>query len=422
MSRHDAPIPAVVLHRRNFHGLQALFRRTPSRLSSFTAPTGAAKLRGLMAEPFKNLLNAEVVRHIGLHLQRAWPAFERERFEAQAIARLDTLELKARAQHLADALQACLPSDFEHAAQVMEASLATPDDELQAPMGARSDGLGGWAVWPLTEHVARHGHGDVPRALQALHAMTRRFSAEWAIRPFILRHPELTFDTLQRWTRDPSAHVRRLVSEGSRPRLPWGAVLKPLIADPSPTLPLLRALQDDSSDYVRRSVANHLNDIAKDHPHVVVQWLQQHLPDATAQRRGLLRHASRNLIKQGHPDVLAAWGTGAPLRGQARLRVSPARLTLGGTLELQVELDTTDAQPQSLVVDYAVHHVKANGRTSPKVFKGWNLRLGPGERRTLRKAHAVKPITTRRYHAGVHRVELLVNGQAVAEAAFELSV
>ena len=120
-------------------------------------------------------------------------------------------------------------------------------------------------------------------ALAALHAITQRFTAEWALRPFVQQHPELTFATLQRWARDDSAHVRRLVSEGTRPRLPWGMQLKSLIADPSPTLPLLRVLQDDASDYVRRSVANHLNDIAKDHPDLVVGWLREHL--AASERR-----------------------------------------------------------------------------------------------------------------------------------------
>ncbi len=114
-----------------------------------------------------------------------------------------------------------------------------------------------------------------------LHAITQRFTAEWAIRPFIVAHPALCFATLERWVDDPSVHVRRLVSEGSRPRLPWGLQLKSLIADPTPTLPLLEALQDDASEYVRRSVANHLNDIAKDHPQLIAQWLERHLPGAS---------------------------------------------------------------------------------------------------------------------------------------------
>ena len=196
--------------------------------------------------------------------------------------------------------------------------------------------------------------------------------------------------------------------------------LKPLVADPSPTAPLLEALQDDPSEYVRRSVANHLNDIAKDHPARVADWLERHLPDASPERRALLRHASRTLIKRGDARVLAAWGQGAVLAGSARLQLGAARLCLGDTLELTAELRSTDRRAQALVVDLVIHHVKANGSTSPKVFKGWQLRLAPGEERCLTKRHAVRPITTRVYHPGWHRVELQVNGQVLAEAGFEL--
>jgi 3-methyladenine DNA glycosylase AlkC len=361
-----------------------------------------------MAEPFKNFLSQRTVREIGAALQAAWPQFERDGFEAQAAAGLDGLELKARAMHLCGALEATLPADFAQAADVLQ--------------GAIRGGLAGWALWPVGEYVARHGLQAPERALEVLHRLTQGFTAEWAIRPFIVRHPELSLATLQRWTRDESPHVRRLASEGSRPRLPWGLQLKGLIADPSPTLPLLEALLDDDSDYVRRSVANHLNDIAKDHPGVVADWLERHLPDASAERRALLRHASRSLIKKGDPRVLAAWGLGGKLRGGATLAVKPRRLTLGGSLTLEVELRSSSRRKQALVVDYAIHHVKANGGTSPKVFKGWTLELAGGEQRSLRKSHAIRPITTRRYFAGEHRVELLVNGRALSEASFELKL
>ena len=151
----------------------------------------------------------------------------------------------------------------------------------------------GWVVWPLTDWVARCGLHQPDRALDALHAMTQRFTAEWAVRPFIERHPERTWARLAAWCEDPSAHVRRLASEGSRPRLPWGRQLQGLIRDPAPTLPLLARLQDDPSAYVRRSVANHLNDISRDHPEQLLRWLQAHLPQAPAPRRALLRRAGR---------------------------------------------------------------------------------------------------------------------------------
>lgn len=376
-----------------------------------------------MAEPFKNLLNAGLVREAGRQLQRAAPGFDRARFEALATAGLDTLEMKARAQHIADALAATLPADFDAACTLLEATLAPPrpaDDEA-IPAAPAADGLAGWIVWPMTDWVARHGLQAPERALAALHAMTQRLTAEWALRPFIVAHPALAWATLARWCDDPSAHVRRLVSEGSRPRLPWGLQLKGLIADPSPTLPLLERLQDDPSAYVRRSVANHLNDIAKDHPARVAQWLERHLPGAPPERRTLLRHASRTLVKRGDARVLAAWGLGAGLQGTAALVLSPPRVLLGGDgLQLTVRLQSTGPAPQPLEIDYAVHHVKADGTLSPKVFKGWRLVLAPGETRTLEKRHALKPITTRRYHAGRHLVALHVNGQPSAPVAFDL--
>jgi 3-methyladenine DNA glycosylase AlkC len=375
-------------------------------------------------EPFKNLIGPALVEAMGHHLARASRRFDRKAFEQRALAGLESLELKARAHQVCDALEAALPARFDEATEVLVHALgpAGVGDDLSS-LKTTEDGLAGWAVWPMSEYVARHGHDDVPLALQTLHAMTQRFSAEWAIRPFILRHPETTFATLQRWTRDPSAHVRRLASEGSRPRLPWGMVLKPLIEDPSPTLPLLRALQDDESEYVRRSVANHLNDIAKDHPQLVVRWLAEHLPDAPPERQALLRHASRTLIKQGHAGALQAWGLGTPLRGEVRLALAPPRVKLGSSLQMDVMLRSTRRRgEQQLVIDYAVHHVKANGSTSPKVFKGWRLALAPGQTLELTKKHSMKPVTTRRYHAGEHRIELLVNGRPVAEAAFELDL
>ena len=378
-----------------------------------------------MPEPFKHLISAARVRDAGEHLQRAWPGFDRGRFERLALEGLDALELKARAMHVADALATTLPADFAQAAEVIEAALAPmavddDDDATPRPVGA---GLSGWIGWPLGEVVARRGVADAAhavRAMQALHALTQRFTAEFAIRPLLLAHPDAVFATLRRWTRDPSPHVRRLVSEGSRPRLPWGLQLKPLIADPAPTLPLLLALQDDPSAYVRRSVANHLNDIAKDHPALIADWLAAHLPDASAERRALLRHASRTLIKRGDRRVLAAWGVGGAFRGSATLRAAPKRIAVGESVTLQATLVSAARRAQTLAIDLIVHHVKAGGGSSPKVFKGWQRTLPAGGTLVLTKSLAFRPITTRRYYPGVHRIELQVNGRPVAEAAFTL--
>ena len=374
-----------------------------------------------MAEPFKNLVDPALVRAAVPALQRAWPAFDGERFASLACDGLEALELKARAMHVCTALEATLPADFAAAADVIEAALAPaePADSPTPPQDP-AGGLRGWILWPVGEYIARHGQEQPQRALAALHALTQRFTAEFAIRPFIERHPALVFTTLQGWATDPSAHVRRLVSEGSRPRLPWGLRLQSLVQDPSPTLPLLAALQDDPSDYVRRSVANHLNDIAKDHPQVVVDWLRTHLPGAPAPRRALLRHASRTLVKQGHPGVMKAWGLGSAWRGEAVLTLTPRRVKLGDGITFTLQLRSNSARVQKLAVDYAVHHVKADGSRTPKVFKGWTIELPARGEATLVKRHSLRPVTTRRYHPGEHGLVVQVNGRPVAESTFAL--
>jgi 3-methyladenine DNA glycosylase AlkC len=354
-------------------------------------------------EPFKNRIDARLVQDLAQRL--AAPGFDAARFEALARQGLDALELKARVDQVCTALEATLPDDFAAAADRLQPALADSQ---------------GWALWPVGEYIARRGLQHAPRSLELLHALTQRFTAEFAIRPFIVRHPELVFATLQQWARDPNEHVRRLVSEGSRPRLPWGLRLQALVQDPTPTLALLLALQDDPSEYVRRSVANHLNDIAKDHPERVADWLEAHLPGASPERRQLLRHASRTLIKQGHRRVLSAWGLGRALRGQVTLALQPTQVTLGDTLALTVTLRSTSPRVQRLAIDYAVHHVKADGRTTPKVFKGRVVELPAHGTLTLHKQHSMRAITTRRYHAGRHAIEVQVNGRSSAEAAFTL--
>ena len=376
-----------------------------------------------MAEAFKHRLGPTEVRAAATHLQRVHRPFDAASFERNALGGLNALEFKARAQHLSLALEAHLPENFARAADVLERALAAPTegDDL-SQLESNSTGLAGWIIWPLTEFVARRGVQHPERALDCLHALTQRFTAEWAIRPFLEEHRELSFARLAIWCKDPSPHVRRLVSEGSRPRLPWGRPLRFLIADPTPTLPLLERLLDDPSAYVRRSVANHLNDIAKDHGERVVEWLERRGADRSPDRQALARHACRTLIKSGHKGALQLFGLGRKLAGKATLEVRPKRVQLGASVGVRVHLESTARTAQNLEIDYCIHHVKANGATSPKVFKGWRKVLEPGQTLVLEKQHKLRPITTRRYHGGVHPVELLVNGTCEGRDQFRLAV
>lgn len=373
-----------------------------------------------MAESFKDFIGAETVRRSAAHLARTDGSFDADRFCRDVLPQLGALELKARAMCVATALEQHLSSDFSAAADHLERALAPIAADKDTAADAETGGLQGWFLWAAGEYVARRGMVHPARALECLRAMTQRFTAEFAIRPFVVNHPTLVFETLAQWTTDPSDHVRRLVSEGTRPRLPWGMQLPALIADPSPSLPLLLALLDDPSEYVRRSVANHLNDIARDHPELVADWVERHLPEASPARRKLLRHASRTLIKNAHPRVMQAWGAGTPFNGTVDFSIAPGTIRLGERVSLEVTLRSHGATDQSLEIDYVVHHVKADGRTTPKVFKGWKTTVRSGATVTLSRRHAVKAITTRRYYAGVHRVTIQVNGTTVADAAFEL--
>jgi 3-methyladenine DNA glycosylase AlkC len=376
-----------------------------------------------MAAPFKDRFDAALVRLLGEQLRGVDSAFDARAFEQLATAGLGPLALKQRVGHVAQALAATLPGDFAAACERLEATLAPAraDDDLGA-LAPGPEGLAGWVVWPMTEFVATRGLADPARALRALHALTQRFTAEFALRPFLVAHERLTLRTLQRWTRDPSPHVRRLVSEGSRPRLPWGTALPRFVADPSPTLPLLAALQDDPSEYVRRSVANHLNDIAKDHPAVVVDWLRRHLPDAPPARRAMLQRASRTLEKRGEPGALAAWGVDAPFRGEVAFAVAPARVAIGGAMALQVELRAAaKGAAQRLVVDYVVRDIADDAARRRKVWRGWRVELAPGETRALTKRHSWRPTTVRVDRPGRKAVELRINGRVAATAGFTLT-
>lgn len=372
-----------------------------------------------MAEAFKNLIGPTTVRAVSHHLRRVHRRFDQAGFEAQALAGLEALEFKARAQHLAQALMAHLPEDFDRCAGLLEASLKhvppprfehDPDKELGA-LRTDDTGVAGWALWAYGEVVAQRGLEQPERALQALHAITQRFTAEFAIRPFIQAHPERVFPILERWLDEPSAHVRRLVSEGSRPRLPWGLRLQGLVRDPSPTLPLLHRLQDDPAEYVRRSVANHLNDIGKDHPELLVGWVSRHRDDGHANRTRLLRHASRHLIKQGHTPMLACWGVGASFEGEVNLAVSRRTAHIGEVLPVTVTLHATGPQPQTLEVDVRVHYRKADGQLRPKVFKGRRLALHPGEQISWTQSVSFKPVSTRALYPGTQGIDVAVNGQ-----------
>ena len=214
--------------------------------------------------------------------------------------------------------------------------------------------------------------------------------------------------------------LRRLVSEGTRPRLPWAMQLPQLMEDPSPMLPILESLRDDKEEYVRRSVANHLNDIAKDHGDLVGALAKDWMDGADKNRERLVRHACRSLIKQGHRGALEAFGLGDPDIELETLAIQTPTVAFGDALRFAADLVSSSPKTQSLVIDYVVHFRKANGKLVGKVFKRTKITLKPGERYTLRRSHPIRPITTRRYYGGQQALSLRINGHDFGHESFEL--
>jgi len=363
----------------------------------------------------KDGLNISAVERIAESLACTVPGFPKKDFTADTTKGLEALELKERVHHIIGVLHGYLPDDFNKTADILI--------QLKANWipGDPNDTLAGFAAWPIIDYVGEHGLGHPEQALDVLKELTALFSAEFAIRPFINEHFELTFQCLKEWCADPDEHVRRLVSEGTRPRLPWGTRLPQFIDDPSPVLRLLEKLKDDSSEYVRRSVANNLNDISKDHPEKVVVICRRWQKSPSSGKTWIIRHATRSLVKAGHPDVFGLLGyTENPCVQVQSLEVSPKQICLGESLEFTVVLKSKAAVPQKVVVDYAMHHMKANGQTRPKVFKLRSLEIAPGATVELTKRHAIKPVTTRKYHPGKHAIEILVNGKTFGRVGFTL--
>ncbi|MBR9974367.1 MAG: DNA alkylation repair protein [Bacteroidetes bacterium] len=379
---------------------------------------------------FRTVFNLTAVGAFAREIRRVWPDFDDSGFQRRIAAELDALSFSQRATLIAEALGEFLPGEFPAAVNILLGALgpelAVPDLKGSTGGGATADaearpGVTGIMVVPMAEFVGRRGLGHFDLGMQALREMTKRLTAEWAIRPFIVAHPERALRTLRKWAADGNPHVRRLVSEGTRPRLPWATRLPAFQADPRPVLALLELLKQDPELYVRRSVANNLNDIAKDHPDLVVETLRRWQRSDEAGTRWIIGHALRTLLKQGHPAALELQGYGAaPRLAIQDLAVTPTRVTIGGETTLRCVLVSTAGTSQSLLIDFIVFFVKANGGRSPKVFKLTKRLLPPGETLVIEKRIPFQAVSTRKYYPGPHRLELQVNGVIVGGVEFEM--
>lgn len=363
----------------------------------------------------KTFFDGQYVSWLADTLQQAEPSFDPAGFAQVACDGLDELELKARTVQIAHAMGQALSDDFTHAAQVVQRAMGDPGPPPE------DEGMGGVRFWPHVSFLSAFGLSEPETALRAMRRFTQHFSCEFAIRDFLIHHPELTMRHVLEWSRDPDWRVRRLASEGTRPRLPWGQKLKAFVADPEPVLNLLDAMHDDPQLIVRRSVANNLNDIAKDHPDRAVKVAERWFSTGHAGSKWTVKHGLRTLIKQGHPGALAVLGfSGGDGVEVAVLSLTPAAPKIGDSAELTLRMQNGETAPVNLVVDYALQRTLANGKKGEKVFKLRTLTLNPSETAEITTRLHFKQLSTRTYYPGEHAVRVLINGRVAAELEFDL--
>lgn len=315
------------------------------------------------------------------------------------------LELKQRMRRLSATLHRFLPGPYAEQLVVLE---------KVAPH------FGGFEAMLFPDFVEQFGLEDFDASMRALEWFTQFSSSEFAVRPFIVRYGARMMKVMRRWAAHKNEHVRRLASEGCRPRLPWARALPAFKADPSPVLPILEMLQADSSEYVRRSVANNLNDIAKDHPEVLLEVARCWRGKAKA-TDALVKHACRTLLKRGDPRALALFGYHQNVPAEIHgLELSSLKLHIGDDLHFQFEVRHRDSGPLALRLEYAVDFVKASGRTTRKVFQITEAVFAPALSRRFARKHRFCDFTTRQHHPGEHRLSIMINGVACAHATLAL--
>lgn len=366
----------------------------------------------------KNGLAEPAIKRIAFALSKVLTNFSRDSFIASSLVNIEQLELKERVQHLIKVIHSFMPNNFPQAAKLLIEVKSHWD------YGEKEDALSSFAAWPIIDYIAEFGLEHPRESLIALKELTELFSAEFAIRPFIINHAEYCHQQFELWVDDNSEHVRRLVSEGTRPRLPWGIQLKQFISDPNANIPLLSQLHQDDSLYVRRSVANHLNDIAKDNPNVVINTCKLWQENSINKVKTLwvIKHATRSLIKSGNQEAFALLGfSKKPLLELSAINLSNKTISIGDALNFDFELISKGKKTQNLVVDFAIHFMKANQKQRAKIFKLKVITLKPNEKVTLSKKYSFKLITTRKYYPGEHHIDILINGKSYGKQSFKLT-
>lgn len=358
-----------------------------------------------MPEALKEVYSDAYIRSVAAKIKEYYPPFdESQLLEWVFDETWPQRELKARMLHITHGLHHCLTQEYSDALQILKAS---------APF------FSGYEAMFFPQYVVEFGRHDWDESMQALHWLTRFSSSEFAVRPFILDQPERMMVQMERWAQDEDEHVRRLASEGCRPRLPWAEALPVFKLDPLPILKVIEPLKADPSLYVRRSVANNLNDIAKDNPAVTLRWAKENIGQCSA-TDWVIRHGCRTLLKQANPEALALFGFPPQDALQIdQFSLEQTDLKIGETLNFSAQLCNTGEAPLRYRLEYEIAYVKAKGKLQTKIFQIGQGEISPGCHK-INGSQSLRQMSTRRHYPGEHTLWIRVNGERKAERKFSL--
>ena len=361
-----------------------------------------------MAEPFKNIYNPESIRKFAVNIQSVYSAFQIEDFLKSTLDESwENLELKDRIYRIATVLGDYLPSDYKAAIGVIDKVLANYGNKL----------MGFSAFFPLFVELYGQDEKNWDVSMGAFERYTPYSSAEFAVRPFIIKHEKRMMAQMYEWSRHENEHVRRLSSEGSRPALPWAPAITSFKNDPAPILPILTQLKTDPSLYVRKSVANNLNDISKTHPDLVIKlvkdWYGKH-----EYTDWIVKHGCRTLLKKGDRDVLAIFGFENTPIDVNDFALEKATVSIGKDLVFSFSVSVKGETKVRL--EYGIDYVKSNGKRNRKIFQISEIVLKENQKKVYTKTHSFEDVSTRKHYPGIHSITLIVNGTERGTLDFEV--